>query len=218
MTTDLLAPYHWLQRPDGSPQNPLGDIYCVSFFRGLGPAEVLRRFDPGAPAGGREMTFRELDETVFEFVQETDGGDGGGHVGVVAAGEWSVAVELWGWFATIPEAAARLSQGCEMVAVSRHDYAEDDFTYAVDGTVVTTFNPSWPFERNGGDAGRLDDLMRGVGMVLEQPADDAGWHDDGFDHGLARAFALAAGITGVPMTPDLLEGPFLVGPIAESRA
>ncbi|MGP3961515.1 hypothetical protein ACTWPT_36520 [Nonomuraea sp. 3N208] len=49
-----------LQQPDGNPQNPLGDIYCVSFFREPTPIEVLRRFGgPGEPSA-REMTFEEL--------------------------------------------------------------------------------------------------------------------------------------------------------------
>ncbi|PZG19618.1 DUF6461 domain-containing protein [Nonomuraea aridisoli] len=138
MTTDPLAPYRWLETPEGSPANPLDVIYCVSFLRGVDPAEVLRRFDPEGPPG-REMGFDELEEAVHEFVEETDGGAGGGYAGVVAAGEWSVAVELWGWFGTID------------------------------------------------------------------------------DHGIARTFALAALITGVPMSRDLLAGPFLVGAVAEGR-
>jgi hypothetical protein len=220
MTNDLLTPYRWLQKADGSPHNPLGDIYCVSFFRGLDPAEVVRRFGGGEEAG-REMTFRELDEAVFEFVDETDGGDGGGYVGVVEAGGWSMAVELWGWLATLQETAARLSQGCEMVAVSRHDYASDGFLHAVDGAVVTAYDPACPFERHGSDPGRLDALMREVGIPLERPEGDAALEttsDEGYDGGLARAFALAGRITGVPMSLDLLDGPFLVGPVAESRA
>ncbi|MEV6160247.1 DUF6461 domain-containing protein [Nonomuraea sp. NPDC052129] len=217
MTTDLLAPYRWLQGPDGSPQNPLGDIYCVSFFRELDPVEVLRRFG-SKEASGREMTFRELDEEVFEFVEETGGGQGGGYVGVVKVGTWSVAIELWGWCATSWETATMLSRGCEMVAVGRHDYAEDSFFYAVDGTVVTNFIPSWPCDRHGSDANRLNELMRAVGLPPQEPEDDAKgeevW-DDLSEHGLARVFALAARITGVSLTPNLLDGPLLVSAIDE---
>ncbi|WP_214411252.1 DUF6461 domain-containing protein [Sphaerisporangium fuscum] len=214
MTTDLLAPYRWLQAPDGSTQNPLGDIYCVSFFRGLAPAEVLRRFGPEG-ASGRQMTFQELNEEVFEFVQETAGGLGGGHVGVVRTGGWSVAVEPWGWCATLWETAPRLSRGCEMVAVGRHDYAEDSFVHAVGGTVVTGFMPNRPFDRHGSDADRLNEVMREVGLPTREPEDDA-TSDGRVEDGLARVFALAAGITGVPMTPDLLDGPFLVGPVDQA--
>ncbi|TDC07014.1 hypothetical protein E1267_14790 [Nonomuraea longispora] len=215
MTNDPLAPYRWLQAADGDPANPLGDIFCVSFFRGLGPAEVLRRFDPAGPAG-RETSFDELGEQVLAFVEETDGGDGGGHVGVVQAGEWCVAIELWGWTAALTEALTPLSKGCEVVVVSRHDYAEDDFSYAVDGAVVTTFRPIMPSERHGSDLHRLDDLMREVGLTPEEAADgwEAQWHDMSAN-GLARAFLLAARITGVEFTAGLLAGPLLVGAIGE---
>ncbi|MEO3796367.1 DUF6461 domain-containing protein [Nonomuraea sp. B10E15] len=215
MTNDPLAPYRWLQAADGDPGNPLGDIFCVSFFRGLGPAEVLRRFGPAEPPG-REMGFAELDEEVHAFVEETAGGDGGGHVGVVPLGEWSVAIELWGWTATSPEVIEPLSRGCEVVTVSRHDYAEDDFSYAIDGAVVTTFRPIMPSERHGDDKDRLNELMREVGLTPEE--DDDGWEarwEDMSANGLARAFLLAARITGVEFTAGLLSGPLLVGAIGE---
>jgi hypothetical protein len=214
MTTDPLAPFRWLQAPDGDAANPLGDIYCVSFFRGLGAAGVLRRFGPAAPPG-REMSFAELGEEVFEFVQKTDGGDGGGHVAAIPAGEWCVAVELWGWTATLVEASARLSEGCEVVTVGRHDYAEDDFSYAIDGTLVTSFRPIMPSDRHGSDKDRLNELMREVGLPPEEDDDDA-WEarwEDMSRNGLARAFSLAARITGVTFTAELLQGVLLVGAI-----
>ncbi|MEW9556161.1 DUF6461 domain-containing protein [Nonomuraea sp. NPDC050783] len=221
MTTELLAPYRWLYGDDC----PLGDIYAVAFVRGLGPAEVLRRFDPaGAP--GREMTFDELDTEVGEFVMETKGGSGGGYVGVVEAGGWCVAVELWGWSSAVGEAVSALSRGGELVAVSRHDYADDHFVHALDGAVVTEFDPNVPHYRYGTDAHRLDGLMREVGMRLDGPddePDDDGPGDDElvdgrYDPSLARAFALAARITGVPFAPELLDGPLLVGQVAKGWA
>ncbi|MFC4123206.1 DUF6461 domain-containing protein [Nonomuraea zeae] len=215
MTTDPLAQFRWLQAPDADADNPLGDIYCVSFFRGLEPAEVLRRFGPAGPPG-QEMTFAELDEKVFEFVQATDGGDGGGHVAAIPAGEWCVAVELWGWEATLGEVLSRLSKSSEVVTVGRHDYAEDDFSYAIDGTVVTSFRPIMPSDRHGSDPNRLADLMREVGLPTEEVDDDA-WEarwEDMSNNGLARAFALAAKLTGVEFTAELLfQGPLLVGAI-----
>ncbi|MFG1705179.1 DUF6461 domain-containing protein [Nonomuraea sp. M3C6] len=216
MTTDPLASYRWLQASNGNPANPLNDIYCISFLRGLGPDEALRRFGPAEPPG-REMSFAELDEVVYEFVQKTDGGDGGGYVGAILAGEWCVAVELWGWKAALPEVLARLSEGCEVVTVARHDYAEDDFSYAVDGDVVTSFRPIMPSDRHGSDKDRLNRLMREVGLPPEEDGDDT-WEtrwEDMSHNGLARAFSLAAKITGVSFTADLLNGPLLVGAIAD---
>jgi hypothetical protein len=216
MTTDPLAQFRWLQAPEADAANPLGDIYCVSFFRGLEPAEVLRRFGPAGPPG-REMSFAELDKQVFEFVQETGGGECGGYVAAIPAGEWCVAVELWGWNATIEKTLTRMSKGSEVVVVGRHDFAEDDFSYAVDGTLITSFPPITPSDRHGSDPDRLNDLMREIGLSPEEDDDDtweARWEDMS-SNGLARAFSLAARMTGVTFTADLLQGPLLVGAIED---
>jgi hypothetical protein len=211
MTTDFLAPFRWLQGQDC----PLDEIYSVAFIRGRDPVEVLRRFGSGR---GREMSFAELTSEVNDFVMGTGGGDGGGHVGVVAAGDWCVAVEPWGWSAVMDERLTRLSAGSEVVAVTRHDYADDHFAYAVDGSVITTFGPITPDDRYGADKDRLNHLMREVGLPTDETADDE-WevrYDDLAQHGLARAFALAARLTGVTFTAGLLDGPLLAGPIADA--
>ncbi|MCG5217878.1 DUF6461 domain-containing protein [Streptosporangium soli] len=209
--TDPLAPFRWLEAASGDQDDLLGDIFCVSFFRGLDPGEVLGRFGPGEPPG-REMTFDRLGAEANEFVQETGGGKGGGYVGVVQTGGWSVAVELWGWEATLVTTVTGLSQGCEVVAAGRHDYAEHGFVYAIDGEIVTGFTPELPEHRWGGDPDRLNALMRETGLSPETSDDEAEWNDR-YENGIARMFALAAKITGVPFTPGVLDGPLLVGAI-----
>ncbi|MBB3725965.1 DUF6461 domain-containing protein [Nonomuraea dietziae] len=97
-TTDPLAPFQWLNvsENDGGG-GPLGVIFSVAFFSGLDPAEVVRRFGRGEDSG-QESDFDGLDDKAYEFVSETDGGDGGGYVGVFQAGEWCVAIEpTAGW-------------------------------------------------------------------------------------------------------------------------
>ncbi|RSN53382.1 DUF6461 domain-containing protein [Actinomadura sp. WAC 06369] len=203
---DPLAPFHWLDEHGGA----LDDIFCVSFLRGVAPAEVLRRFGPDGTVG-REMSFGDLSDTVAEFLSTTSGGSGG-HVGVLEASGWSVAVELWGWFGA--QDAGGLSDGCEVVAVSRHDYAEDAFCYAVDGEVVTGFVPHSPARRWGRDPDRLNPLLRELDLPTD-PLDDDAWEaswDRLFEHKIARVFALAAKLTGVPFTRPLLDFPLLVGP------
>ncbi|MEV5826521.1 DUF6461 domain-containing protein [Spirillospora sp. NPDC052242] len=210
---DPLAPFHWLDAHDCV----LDDIFCVSFFRGVAPTDVLRRFGPDGTVG-REMSFGDLSETVAEFISATSGGSGGGHVGVVQASGWSVAVELWGWSATLSDHAADLSRGCELVAVSRHDYAEDSFVYAAEGELVTGFTPHSPTTRWGGDPDRLNPALRRLDLPTE-PMDDDEWEASWerlYEHKMARMFALAAEITGVPFTRDLLGFPLLVGPVTRS--
>ncbi|QRX89998.1 DUF6461 domain-containing protein [Streptomyces noursei] len=200
MQPDPLAPFRWLEGHRG----PLGDIFCVSFCRGLDPAELLRRFGaPDTPAP-ESCDLDELLSRVGEFVAETRGGDGGGHVGVVRVGDWSMAVEPWGWRATLSDVATALSAGAEFVAVSRHDYAEDGFVHAVDGELVTAFAPYTPGRRHGSAPDRWTAAMAEVGL---DPRPDGQRHD----HRIAAAFALAAKATGVAFTPEVLAGPLLVG-------
>ncbi|MET8004584.1 DUF6461 domain-containing protein [Nonomuraea glycinis] len=212
MTIDALTPFRWLQPPYGDRGNRLGEIYCVTLLRGLDPAEVLRRF--GARTS-TEMSFAELGLAVSDFTVATDGGDGGGYVGVVATGDGCAAVEPYGWSGT--EMLARLSVGTDVVSVLRHDYACDYFHYAADGMVLTAFDPTFPERRSGADTDRLAGLMREFGLPLEESSDED-WDqrfDDLSGHGLARMFAMAARLTGVTFTADLLDGPLLVGAIAD---
>ncbi|MGW4401799.1 DUF6461 domain-containing protein [Amycolatopsis nivea] len=169
--TDLLTELAWLDT-----HGPLQDIFCVSFVHGLDPPEVLRRF--GA-VGGEEMTFGELNSLVAEYVAQTQGGNGGGYVGVVSSGGWSVAVEPWGWQGNLPEVIARLSKESEVVAVNRHDYAESHFVHAVDGTVVAGFTPQLPSQQYGSESQRLTALMREAGL------------DPGRDERVSNPFAAA---------------------------
>ncbi|QFG23378.1 DUF6461 domain-containing protein [Actinomadura sp. WMMB 499] len=204
---DPLAPYRWVDRPE----NVLEEVFSVSFFRGLTPSEVLFRF--AAPdAAGEEVAFPELWDLGDEHPLESEGG----HVGVVQANGWSVAVELGGWTAVETGHASDLSRGCEMVAVLRHDHATDRFVYAVDGEVVTGFVPPWPLGGWGSDPGRLNEAMHRLGMPTARPVDDGAadalfrrLHRDK----IALTFALAAEITGVPFTRDLTGFPFLAAPV-----
>ncbi|MEV4179806.1 DUF6461 domain-containing protein [Nonomuraea sp. NPDC049709] len=209
---DPLVPFRWLEASPGvgDREDLLGEIFCVSFFRGLEPAEVLRRFGAGRP--GREMTFHELRVKVWESA-----GIGNDYVGVVQVGEWGVAVEPGGFQAVLAEPLTGLSRGCEVAAVGRHDYAADRFVYAVDGKVVTSFTPHLPGTRWGSDPDRINELMRETGLPpeeLDEEAWEATW-DDMFTNRISRAFSLAAKITGVVFTPSVLDEPLLVGAISQ---
>ncbi|HZE32290.1 MAG TPA: DUF6461 domain-containing protein [Actinoallomurus sp.] len=137
---------------------------------------------------------------------ETGGGQGGGYVGVVRVGEWSVAIEVWGWQATLLEVVNGLSRATKVVAITRHDYAEDFFVSAIDGTIATSFTPSWPSRRHGSDPDRLNTLMRQVGLEPQQEGMAVENH-------IAAPFALAAKITGVAFTSSILNELLLVGDI-----
>ena len=216
-TTDFMAPFQWLNVGEGEGGGPLGVIFSVAFFHGLDPAEVVRRFGRGEDSGQRS-DLGGLREKVTEFVSETGGGHGGGYVGVFPAGEWCVAIEPYGWMVTDHEVVTRLSRGCEVLAVTRHDYAaEHSFEYAVDGTIVTGYRLRHPYQRYGSAPDRLNAFMLELGMGLDRPEiGDAVWEDN-YHTAVPRGFALAAKVTGVPFTPDMLDRPMLVGPIASLK-
>ncbi|MFI0366442.1 DUF6461 domain-containing protein [Actinomadura sp. 1N219] len=216
--TDVLAPFQWLNVREGEGGGWLGVTFSVAFFRGLDVTEVVRRFSRGEDSG-HESDFSGLSEKTHEFVDRTAGGYGGGYVGVFPAGEWWVAIEPHGWFATDHQVVTELSRGCEVLAVTRHDYAaEHSFEYAIDGTLVTGYRLRHPHDRYGSDPDRLNGFMRELDMGLDEPDDDAArdaaWEVN-YSTAVPRGFALAAKVTGMPLTPEMLRRPMLVGPIAQ---
>ncbi|MBP2191183.1 DUF6461 domain-containing protein [Nocardia goodfellowii] len=212
-TTDPLAPFQWLDAAE-SRADPLGEIFSVGFFRNLDPSEVVRRFSKGDDSG-QESDFAELNDRMVEFLGKTGGGDGGGHVGVLRAGAWSVAIEPVGWWMTDRKALAELSRECEVLAITIHGYAEHSLEYAIDGTIVTGHRLEHPHDRWGSDPDRLNDYMRELGMELEpeDESDSDAW-DISYSSPAPRAFALAAKVTGVSFTADMLDQSMLIGPIA----
>lgn len=221
-TSDPLAPFRWLHGGDCL----LGEIFTVAFFRGLVASEVVRRFSRGEDQG-QESGFDELMDQAGEFSFETGGGSGGGTVGVVQVGEWSVAIEPTGWMATLPDVLAELSRGCEVLAITRHDYAEDSLAYAIDGTIVTGYKPlECPYLRHGCEPDRLNGFMRELGMAVDRHDDEHDcddeydWEDEDeraendYVSALPSAFALAAKLTQVRFIPEILDRAMLVGSVA----
>jgi hypothetical protein len=164
------------------------------------------------------MGMRELWDLIAEYTHLTQGGNGGGYAGVLHADGWSVAVEPLGWYAVLPEFRDKLSRGCEMVAVSRHDYAEDHFVHAIDGELLTGFIPRSSTYRWGRAPDALNKALSSVGfptLDLDDAARETAW-DRIYKDRVARAFAVAAEITGVPFTPDLIDGTLLAGAVDQS--
>ncbi|WP_376766282.1 DUF6461 domain-containing protein [Actinomadura litoris] len=167
-----------------------------------------------------EMSFEELGEAVGDFTMKTRGGSGSGYVGARQIAAWSMAVELLGRDAVLYKYFPSLSRGCEMVAVSRHDYAEDGFVYAVDGEAITGFTPHslgrrWG-QRSGPDQPG-DARGRNAHAKLGRPG----------GRGVAGALEPSPGSRvcprwsnrspASPFTPSLLDGTFMVGAIKQRR-
>nr|WP_280496304.1 DUF6461 domain-containing protein [Nocardia farcinica] len=115
-TSDPVAPFEWLLTHDGR-RCPLDEIYTVAFFRGLDPSEVVRRYSRGEDHG-QEASFDELMEQAAEN-SSLPGRSGGGTVGVVRVGEWSVGKETGGGFAPRARELGRIWRGCVVVGLKR---------------------------------------------------------------------------------------------------
>ncbi|MET7397440.1 DUF6461 domain-containing protein [Dactylosporangium sp. NPDC005572] len=158
----------------GEVYEELGEIWCLTFVRGVDGREALRRF--GAfPETVAPRTLGELGDMRLSF--------DAGYPTVAAVAEvggWAVVLEPDGFEAahTLLEA---VSVGSEAVSVLRHDYASDHFGHAVDGVLVTGFDPGWPGRRWGVEPDR-----HGV-FSEEDDERDAAW-------ALALAGRLAGGL------------------------
>jgi hypothetical protein len=138
----------------------------------------------------------------------------------VQVGEWSVALEPIGWMATLPDVLAELSRDCEALAITRHDYAQDSLAYAIDGTIVTGYTPlDCPHIRHGSEPDRLNGFMRELGMAVDMREDEHDGDDEDdrdesdYFSALPSAFALAAKLTQVRFTTEILDRAMLVGPV-----
>ncbi|GAB3892850.1 hypothetical protein GCM10027612_41230 [Microbispora bryophytorum subsp. camponoti] len=127
--------------PGASPEDyawqdegPLGPIYTITLVRGVEEYEVLRRL------GAAPEHIRLIDVDEYPDSSRTE------IVTVRRAGDWTIVIEECGWLGVQREVIGELSRdGGEAVAVMRHDYAaRHDFAYALDGELVTGFDPSRP--------------------------------------------------------------------------
>ncbi|MFC9973436.1 DUF6461 domain-containing protein [Spirillospora sp. NPDC127200] len=176
---------------------PLGDIFCLTFVKKVDEAEALRRMG----AIPETVRPRPLEEAEARFSYGAGYPDLAWTLGL---GDWTVVIEPNGFNGTFSSCLPALSQGTEAVSVLRHDYAADTFNYAVDGTLVTGFDPIASASRYGSDPDLLLEHMRVAGL----PTDD----DDEADYDISpstRALYVAGQITGVMLGPGALDGELL---------
>ncbi|MFI0366950.1 DUF6461 domain-containing protein [Actinomadura sp. 1N219] len=188
---------------DGDGGGPLGEIFCLTFLKGVDETEALSRLG-GLPDTLRPRTLAEAGEASMSYEA--------GYAEFAFAldlGGWTVLIEPNGFQGSLQEPLTALSHGTEAVAVQRHDYADHAFRYAVDGTLVTAFEPTWPDHRWGSEPDRLLGQMRAVGLDLDAYDEDDEDGEDGEDDGYVPsayvpALLLAGLITGAVPHPDAL--------------
>ncbi|MFE9902097.1 DUF6461 domain-containing protein [Streptomyces achromogenes] len=214
MTTTTAADHTWFEErfPD------LAEAYCVTLVRGLTPAELLRRL-----AGRAEPALTGTDavvEAAFDLVRASDGRRqllAMATVGDSAVGDWTLLIEPNGYTGVTEDRALPASAGTRWVSHFVNINGLDAFLWAEDTVRRLWFEPCFPDERWGTTPDELLDVMRGVGFSFDDDGepDDPGTGDPGTDLSAPAAFALAQHLTGVALTPELLEGTtFTCGSVA----
>ncbi|UKY52001.1 DUF6461 domain-containing protein [Streptomyces inhibens] len=217
----------------------LAEAYCITLAHGLPPAELLRRL------GGREEPLYATGPTgttavvdaAFDLLGRSDGTRQ--LIALTTVGRWTVAIEPNGYLGVTEERALPASSGTRWISHFANINGVDTFLWAEDTTNRLCFEPTFPESRGGSTPDALLDVMRGMGFPLDPQARDAteappaleaqetqetgdfvvSDHFDGSEHALPAAFALAQHLTGVTLTPELLQNtPFVCGsaPIRET--
>ncbi|MFI6599846.1 DUF6461 domain-containing protein [Nonomuraea sp. NPDC050536] len=180
--------YAWFDEQDGA----LAIGFCITFVRGLTPAEAFVRLDitPEEDAGAEDL----FDEGAIT-ASTVEGG--------------TILVEPNGFAGTLDTVAKRLSTGTVIASVFLNVNADQQFVHAADGQVVTQFEPDYPGDRSGTDPDRLLPFMIELGMPTDDVDTDEDWGDP-----ILTAFALAERATGVRLTPQAIDEPELIGSTA----
>jgi hypothetical protein len=192
--TVTAADFSWFaDRPAG-----LYEAYCLTLARGLAPAEFLARLGARAERGRKGVG------ELFGPSMERWGGfpEEGLLIGVTTAPgsgcDWALGVEINGFLGVSEDLIVPLSAGTSVVSHFRNIEAVNRFYWVEDEEIRLYFEPLIPQSRYGSAPDALTDLMRQVGFDLREDGDNS-------EHSNEAAFALAERLTGVRVTPELLE-------------
>jgi hypothetical protein len=182
--------YNWFS---GSP---ISEAYCMTFVRGLNPAEALRRIE-GEPAE-RVTSLAAFSDFARENCPWSGRADQRFAIGATELDGWTLLVEDNGFLGVTTDIIQPLSDGTRVVSHYRNVDAEDRFCWMEDGELRVRFEPLFPYHRDGSDPDSLVDAMLHFGFDLR---DD---EDRDFSNHTAATFALTEHLTGVKLTQDLL--------------
>jgi hypothetical protein len=118
-----------------------------------------------------------------------------------AGADWALGLEVNGSLGVTPEAIVPLSAGTRVVSHHRSVNASDDFYWVEDGDIRLFFQPGCPAWREGSTPDALTGEMRQAGFDIREDAE----YDEEKDVTAEATFALAEHLTGVRLTPELLD-------------
>jgi len=175
-----------IDRFDWVDDSLFGEAACVTFVEGMDLAAVAEAF------GGSldEAVMKDFDVDDYDPEFET------AWVALRQVGDWVLALEDNGYQGRRTEVLRRLTGG-RAVSCFWNVNGVNDFSYVEGGTVMTSFEPG--FE---GRSGVQPDVLEPFTAGLLPEDDDI----DDYIPGTELMLALAARITGVVLTPEMLSG------------
>ncbi|MDV5143158.1 DUF6461 domain-containing protein [Streptomyces sp. SBC-4] len=188
--TRTAADYTWFENdfPD------IAEAYCFTLVRDLTPAELMSRLK-----GRPEAPLKGIAAVVDAAFAQYDLGDGNWQlVAMTTVGSWTLLIEPNGYLGVTEEQALPASAGTSWVSHFTNINAVGTFLWAEDQVLRLCFDPMFPEDRWGAAPDELLDVMRRIGFHLEV-------EDPEPDFSPQAAFALAEHLTGIAITPALLQ-------------
>ncbi|MGI5171449.1 DUF6461 domain-containing protein [Spirillospora sp. CA-253888] len=186
--------YVWLDETPEWQAWHRAQTHALIWVGGVDPAEVLALYPAAEPLGEHRLT---------DLVEE---GDGCGLAGGVRIGDWTLLYLPGDWrLASVDSVrqAPRISRElrADVVVFWQIGSFRDRFGYARDGDLKVEFEPLFLGGRHGSEPDLLTEQMSQAGLL---PVVDG----DPPDHSDLRALEVARLITGVHITPQVLNGRF----------
>lgn len=173
--------------------------FCLTFVRGVGPAELLARYGaqpvPAAPGTARR-TARETWEAVHTWTNAYLPA-----VRVGRFGDWAFGFEEGSQQGSRPEVLRRLSAGTRAVAVHHSDHTR--LSVVDDGELITTYDTRQPDHRTGSAPDLLLTALRDARLV---PLDDTRYEDEDV-YALLGVLTDSEGGLGIEWDARALRGP-----------
>lgn len=202
--TATAADYVWINErfPD------LAEAYCFTLVHNLAPSDVLARL------GGRnepsQTGVAAIVDAAFDLLDRSD--ITRQFIAMTTVGDWTLLIEPVGYLGVTEERALPASAGTRWVSHFININGLASFLWAEDTTERLTFEPGVPDRRWGTTPDELLEAMHHSGFQFWDETSDTA-------EILAAeaAFALAEHLTGVRITPGLLQDTTFICGSAEIR-
>ncbi|MER6239049.1 DUF6461 domain-containing protein [Streptomyces clavifer] len=197
--TATAADYVWFNErfPD------LAEAYCFTLVHNLAPEDVLARLEGQSEPS--QTGVEAITEAAFELLDRSDNTQQ--FIAMTTVGDWTLLIEPVGYIGVTEERALPVSAGTCWVSHFVNINGVDSFLWAQDTAVRLMFEPAVPDRRWGTTPDEVLEAMHHCGFQFWNETSDTAEY-----LAAEAAFALTEHLTGVRITPELLQNsPFVCG-------